>query len=164
MKKDSMKLFKGLKNPVNLLIMLGSSLIFFDINYYAMANLPGSRDLACVMGAGLHFWNIIFSIAISLMLGFLVSGMIDLYRQKSSKVVTGSISGIGLIFGTLTVFCTACTIPVISIFGAAISLSFFTDYEIWFKIASLILMSYGLYRLNKQLIGECEVCKVTVDK
>jgi hypothetical protein len=150
---------KNLSRPNYLFTMIGASFLFFDFNYYVMVTLPGTRDLMCVIGAGLTFWNIVFSVILSLLFGVMLVGVIELYRMKKSKVVVGSLSGVGLLLGSMTIFCTACTIPVFTVFGAAISLSFFTSYQIVFKILSILAMLWGLNLLNKQLNDECKVCK-----
>lgn len=73
------------------------------------------------------------------------------------NVKTGSVMGFGFLLGFFTVFCTLCTIPVISIFGFAVGLGFFTTYNLVFKILSLLLMILALTLLNKQL-NFCETC------
>ncbi len=153
-------ILKNLANPSRALVALGSAVLFFDLSYYAMAYLPGEKNLMCVIGAGLTTVNMIFSLILSLMFGIVVSGVVSLYKQRKVGLAASSASGIGFVVGAFTVFCTACTIPVFTVLGAAVSLSFFTTYELYFKIVSMILMLYGLYLLNKQLKEECQVCKV----
>lgn len=155
----NLAVFKILSRPNYIFTMIGASFLFFDLNYYVMATLPGTRDLMCVIGAGLNFWNIVFTIILSLLFGIMLAGAIELYKKKKSRIVIGSLSGVGLFLGTMTLFCTACTIPVFTVFGAAISLSFFTTYQIVFKALSILAMLWGLNLLNKQLNNECKVCK-----
>ncbi len=152
-------IIKKLLNFISLLITLSVSLIVFNINYYLMANLPGLKDNMCVIGAGLTPLNIIFSIILSVMAGIFVAALIELFKQRRAKLVDASVSGIGLVAGILTIFCTWCTIPVISLFGISFSLSIFVDYNLAFKIISILLMFTGLYLLNKQLKKDCLVCK-----
>lgn len=147
-----------LENPILFFLMLGFSFLFFDLQYLIMSKLPGSENEMCIPGAGLNFFNIIFAIAISLMGGLFVAGFAQILEKNKTSYGALSLSGIAAIIGTLTVFCTACTIPVLSIFGLAVGISFFTTYNIWFKLISLALMGYGLYQLNKQLKDECERC------
>ena len=147
-----------LKNPTSLMVMLGFSFLSFDLQYLIMSKLPGSRDEMCVMGAGLNASNIIFAIAISIMGGLFVAGFLKTLSMRHASYSALSLSGVGAVVGALTVFCTACTIPVISVLGLAVGLSFFTTYNIWFKSISLALMSFGLYQLDAQLKGDCERC------
>lgn len=158
MKKPAHSLLSVLKNPISLFLMLGFSFIFFDLQYLIMAKLPGTENEMCVMGAGLNFSNMVFAVTISLMAGLFVAGFANTLQKSKSSYGTLSLSGIAALIGTLTVFCTACTIPVVSIFGLAVGISFFTTYNIWFKLISLTLMAIGLYQLNKQLKDECERC------
>ena len=143
---------------IYVLIGFGVSLIVFNINYYLMANLPGSRDNACVMGAGLTPLNIIFSVVLSVLTGIFVVFLIKLFRKRMAKLASTSASGIGLVVGVLTVFCTLCALPVISLFGISLSLSIFVDYNVYFKILSVVLMLGGLYLVNRQLKKGCERC------
>jgi hypothetical protein len=147
-----------LKNPTYLFIALGFSFLLFDLQYLMMARLPGYENEMCVMGAGLNPSNILFGIIISLMGGLLASGFIYMLQKRSISLPTASLSGIGLIVASMTVFCMACTLPVISLFGLAIGLHVFTDYNFWFKIVSIVLMGYALYDVNKQVRGICERC------
>ncbi|MEK7673451.1 MAG: hypothetical protein AAB373_06230 [Patescibacteria group bacterium] len=144
-------LIKVLKNPVNLLSMLGVSLLVFDLQYYMMANLPGTQDRMCVMGAGLTRVNLVFAGLIAVMSGLMVSGLIELFRKKSKKLAASTLSGLALIVATLTVFCAACTLPFITLFGFSLGLSFIGDYDLAIKIASLILMIMALVLVEKRL-------------
>lgn len=150
----------NLRKPVSALVGLGVSVLLFDAYYYMMVTFPGTIDRMCVIGANFNPTNVAFSIVLALMTGIMVSAIVELARRRRAQVLGSSASGVGFVVGTFTVFCTFCTIPVISLFGLSVSLSFFTTYEIWFKGASLILMIAGLYLLNKQLDGECEICKI----
>ena len=95
----------------------------------------------------------------SLFAGIIVAGIIELFKQKKSKLKASSLSGFGLVLGSITIFCIPCTFAVFTVFGVAISLNFFMTYDLYIKIASLLLMIYGTYLLNKQLMGECKMCK-----
>jgi len=132
----------------------------FYFNYHLMANLPGERDLMCVMGGGLTSSNILFAVIMSLLVGFVVIGFIENLRSsvKMSRVSLGSSSFFGLLFGILTTFCTLCTLPVLTLFGLSIPLAFFTDYELYFKIISLILLGLSFYFINRALSKNCKIC------
>lgn len=156
-----LQIFKNLKDPVSLFVFIGTAFVIFDISYYVMANTLGTRNNMCVPGAGLTFWNVIFSLVISLLGGLIVSGLIALRANDTSgqKLIAGSSGGLGFFIGGLTVFCTLCTIPVITLFGLSVGLGFFTTYELLFKGIAIILMLIATYQLNKQFSGNCN-CRV----
>lgn len=136
--------------------------LIFDAYYLVMKRLPSVGDVpACTIGGALTFENIIFSGILSILTAIMLAGLVRLYIiRKSVKVgaVSGSLAGAGFIFGFFTVFCTLCTIPVISIFGIAVRLGFFTTYNLLFKILSILLMILSLSILNKKLKFECKIC------
>lgn len=155
-----LEIIKNLQRPSALFLAIGFSVLFFDLSYYFMSTLPGHKDLACVIGAGLTFWNMMFSIALSLMAGVMVAGIFALYKKHKSRLAVSSLSGFGVLIGTMTIFCTACTLPVISLFGLSIGLTFFTTYNLTFKILSLAVMATGLYLLNGQMADKCKICRI----
>lgn len=158
-KNNCSSLFTLLKNPINCIVMLGVAFVLFDIQYYIMANLPGYKDLTCIIGAGLTPENIVFAIIVSLMAALFLIGFFQLFKiKRNTSLQLFSISGIGAFLGALTIFCLPCTISVLSVFGIAIGLSFFTTYNLVIKIISLALLFVGLYLLNKQLKGVCKSC------
>lgn len=132
----------------------------FYANYYLMVNLPGHRDEMCVMGAGLNPLNMVFAFAMSALVGFVVIGFVENIKLKAkvSKAKLGSASFFGLATGMLTTFCTLCTLPVLTLFGLSIPIAFFTDYEIYFKAISLILLGLSFYFVNRALAKKCKIC------
>lgn len=150
-----------LKNPKSLYTFVGVGGVMFYINYYAMTKLPGSNGFQCLVGGNFTPGNIIFSVLISISAGLLATGLIAVYKQNKAlnSMRIGSVSTAGLVMGTLTTFCTLCVIPTISLFGIGISLGFVSQYQLYFKAASLLLLSIGIYLLNRQLKGNCKMCK-----
>ncbi len=124
-----------------------------------MKNLPGIGSVpACIIGGSLNFGNILFSLVLSIFTAINIRAFFKLYKLRSKSIAlkaSGPLAGFGFIIGFFTVFCALCTIPVISIFGLAIGLGFFTTYNIYFKVISLILMILSLYLLDKQLRSHC---------
>ena len=155
-----MPVLSNLRHVRYLLIFVGVAFLVFDINYFLMKSLPGSRDEMCVTGANFTPLNIVFALALSALVGLLIAGFVALFTQAtgSKKVGLTSLSGIGAGVGMMTVFCTICTIPVISLFGLSIGLEVFTYYGSVFKVASLVSLVMALYLLNRQLKRECAVC------
>jgi len=155
----NLAILKNLGNPARLITAIAIAIIFFDISYLMMSKLPGGKDLMCIIGGNLTPFNIVFAIVLSLFAGIIVTGIIELFKQKKSKLKSSSLSGFGLILGSVTIFCVPCTFAVITVFGVAISLNFLMTYDLYIKIFSLVFMIGGMYLLNKQLVGECEICK-----
>jgi hypothetical protein len=161
-----MTIFKNLKTPKYFLVALGTAFIVFDILFVLMASLPGTQNEMCVMGGNLTAGNIFYSIFFSILVGIVIAGFLALADKniKTRKMTMGSISGVGAGLGFLTAFCTVCTIPVISFLGLSISLEFFTYNNLFVKIISVCLIAYAIFRLNKQLEGQCDVCVDTVQQ
>jgi hypothetical protein len=160
-------LLVSFKNPANLAIFAGFSLLFFSINYWVMKNLPGTDGYQCLPDS-LTRENIIFAVIISLIMGAFIVGMKELFSAKKSatqKVSSASIFSIGGIVSLFTIFCPVCTIGVVSIFGISFGLNFFVENEFSIKIATILLLIFGLYWINGQLKPEeCEICKFVAPK
>ncbi|MDH5597213.1 MAG: hypothetical protein OEY44_03855 [Candidatus Peregrinibacteria bacterium] len=131
------------------------------LNYYTMTQLPGTNGFQCILGANFTPGNIFFSVLISLFAGIMVAGLVVLYRERAllKTLKAGSASTAGLAIGTLTTFCTLCTLPTISLFGFGLGLGFVTEYQLYFKGISVVLLGLGIYLLNGQLKGHCRRCK-----
>lgn len=154
------KVVSALKNPTNLLVAIGVTAIFFSMNYYFMSQLPGEINFTCVPKGYLTTGNIVFAAALAVLTGVMIAGLMELYQYKKRSLGSmAGVTGVGVLIGTMTVFCTACTIPVISLFGFSVGLGFFTTYNLAFKILSLLVMCVGLYFLEKQLRDQCLICK-----
>jgi len=160
-------LLSALKNPANLAIFVGFSLIFFAINFWIMLNLPGTDGYRCLPNS-LTRENLIFAGITTLIMGIFVVGMKELFLAKKSatKKFSGvSIFSIGGIVSLFTIFCPVCTIGVVSIFGLSFGLNFFVDYGNWIKIGTILLLIFGLYWINSQLRPkECEICRFVAPK
>jgi len=139
-----------------MLVFVGLLLLFFDLNYYLMTRLPGTEGLACVPGGNVTAINITFAVLLSILSALMFSAAIML---TGARRPTAGIAGVGAVVGTFTVFCTTCSLPFISLFGLSVGLGFFTTYNLAIKIISLVLILVGLYYLEKQLQGNCKICK-----
>ena len=130
------------------------ALTLFNVYYGAMLKLPGVMDYACVPGAALTGQNLFFSIVLSLGTGVMAVALFELAKRRGFNArlaADGSTAGLGVLIGFLTVFCAACTIPVISVFGVAIGLSVFTTYNLILKTLALSLMGFAFWMLHQQL-------------
>ena len=159
-------LWTAFKNPANLAIFAGFWFLFFSINYWVMKNLPGTDGYQCLPNS-LNTENITFAIIISLIMGIFVVGMKELFSAKNSaqeKISSASIFSIGGIVSLFTVFCPVCTIGVVSIFGLSFGLNFIVENEFSLKIASILLLLFGLYWINGQLKDDCKICNFVAPK
>ncbi len=152
---------KNLANPTYLMAFFGAAVLFFDFQYYLMSTLPGSRDNMCVDGINLTPVNIVFSILLSLLFGMMLANLVALFGKqvtKKKKASLTSVTGVGLWIGAMTLFCPACSLPVISVFGLSLGFEFVNDFNLWIKLASMALMVYSLVMVNRQLSGACKSC------
>jgi hypothetical protein len=157
---------KNLKEARYLLVFIGSAFLLFDFSYYLMSTLPGSKDYMCVEGANLTPENIIFSIILSLMVGVMAAGLINLFtiQTAKSKAKLTSIGGIGLGIGSLTMFCSVCTLPILSLFGLSVVFELFLEYSLIFRTISFLMLGTALFLLNKQLLEGCKKCVYEPEK
>jgi hypothetical protein len=152
-------LHRPFKEIKYLLVAMGSAFLVFDLNYYLMLKLPGSRNEMCVMGVNLNAGNVVFSIVLSLLTGILLAGMIAVFAGHVSrnKAALASVTGMGLGIGTFTLFCPICAVPILSIGSASLFFQLFNDYNFVFKLLAVVLVGVALIILNSQLT-ECEEC------
>ena len=147
------------QKPLHYFYTVALAALIFDGYFLLMKNLPGVGSVpACIVGGSLTLGNILFSVILSILTAIMIAGLIRLYQERSYRkkaTINSSLAGFGFIVGFFTVFCALCTIPVISLFGVAIGLGFFTTYNLFFKLISLAVMFFSLYLLNKQLSDSC---------
>lgn len=161
--KNVLPIVGTLKKPFNLVLFTVVGLLFFGVNYYALANLPSGNGFMCTVGGNLTPSNILFSVILSIMAGLVVSGLWEQVQEKktNNSVRIGSTSTIGLGLGTITSFCTLCSLPVISLFGVGSILAFISEYQLHFKLLSIAILGTGVYLLNSQLRKNCSLfCKL----
>ena len=160
MKKKRFNVISNVLDPVSLMVFLGAAFIFFDLQYFLMVSLPGTRDNMCVDGANLTPVNIIFSILLSLLVGLMVANLIALFsiQVKKSGAALTSVTGVGMGMGALTLFCPICALPVISVFGFSLGLEFINDFNIWLKLLSIAMLVVSLIMVNKRFSEDCKAC------
>lgn len=150
-----MKIFHIFKNLSYVLIFGGFLTVFLSINSYFIVLMPGSNGYACIPGANITAPNITFAIIISFMASLLIVGIIDSILNPTAcslgvKTEIFGITGLGSIIGFFTVFCTFCSLPILSIFGLSFSLVFFTTYNLVFKIISIVMLLVGLWQIERK--------------
>lgn len=156
MAASKQSLWMVLRTPAAAVVAVSGALLIFDVNYYLMSTMLGTRNNACAIGANLTPFNIIFSGLMSIFAGMMIVGIGALIKKKRNATQAVSLSGIGFVSGIFTLFCTVCILPLVTIFGVAIDLGFFTTYNVFFKLISLLLFVWGLWLLNRKLA--CERC------
>lgn len=156
-----MALLATLKLPKNLIFFTGVSLLLFDLSYYLMSVLPGSRNSMCVVGANLTPLNIVFSLVMSILAGLMMVAVMSLAgsRIRRDKAALGSLSGVGFLIGLFSVFCPACSFPVLTLLGVSVGMEFISEHQLLFKGVGFVALLMGLYLLESQLKGECKICK-----
>ncbi len=144
-----MHLLLLLQRPTWLIVWIGISFLLFDVAVFAMNAMPGSVEHMCVPGGALTWDNMLFYGVLSMVVGLLVMGFAEILRvQSRGAVETGITAGVGGALSALTVACTACTLPVLSLFGVSFSLYFITEYGVYFRIAAVLFVLYTAYRMN----------------
>lgn len=156
MAPSKQSLWMVLRSPAAAVVAGTTALLIFDVNYYLMSTMLGTRNNACAIGANLTPFNIGFSGVMSILAGVMIVGIGALIKKKRNAAQAVSLSGFGFVSGIFTLFCTVCILPLITIFGVAIDLGFFTTYNVFFNTASLMLFVWGLWLLNRKLA--CERC------
>lgn len=146
-----------LKSPINFSLFTFVTVAFFGMNYYALLKLPYSDGFMCIQGGNVTTTNVLFSLAISVVAGLVASGLFEQNHRKATdgSVKIGSTSSAGLVLGTLTSFCTLCSLPVISLLGVGGLLAFMSEHLSLFKGLSLVILGVSAYLLNKQLKNSC---------
>jgi hypothetical protein len=154
-------LFNLLRDKRYLAVACSVGAAMFSFEYYLMAMLPGAKEFQCVIGGFLTPLNIAFSLSSSLLMGFMVSGIVSVVsKRRGSAAAATSLGSISAAVGILTTFCTLCTLPVLTLFGLSLGLEIFTTYNLVFKFTSMALLLIGLYLLNMQMNRQCYVCIV----
>lgn len=143
-----------LKSPTTLFTIAGITFLLFDIQVYLLKELPASVGNACSPGGYFTPGNLLFALAISILIA--INTVIFYHLRGSSKSTTGAISFLGIFFATITSFCTLCLLPAISVFGLGISLVIFTNYLIQFKALAFLLLLSNLLLLHHQLKKGCQ--------
>ncbi len=155
----ALEMIKLLKRPQNLFLFLGVVFLLMDVNLYFMLTFPGSVNDMCVMGANFSLLNVLFAFLSSALTAAIIVGIKEMFQQQyRKKTMTTTVSSVGLGIGFLTLFCPICALPALSIFGLGIGLDVFNDYNIWFKLLSLLLLVTASYFINQQLVKGCERC------
>lgn len=147
-----------LNRPSYFFLWIGIVFLLFDGQYWLMANLPGVRNEQCVIGAGLTSGNILFSLLISIMAGVFFIGFFEIIRKRHVAAGAFSVSTLGLIANSATIFCPLCTFPALSAFSASLTIPVFIAYSPYIKLISVVLLLISLFLINRKLQNNCQEC------
>ncbi len=135
-------------------------LVIYGLSIWMLLTLPGSRNMACVMGAYLTPGNIILNMLLSTVIALSIVNMVEFaYKRSQNKkaFVSGS-SLVGTSFLFLTSFCASCSLPILAGLGIGGALNFISIYQGWFQILALLICLYSLWSSHKKVVEECNVC------
>jgi len=129
----------------------------FLTSVIALIKLPGSFNQTCLIGAYFTPINVVYNALASSMVAFILSNILEF---GSNFKVNSSMFGI--FTWITTTFCIPCMIPLLSFLGFSVSLSFLSYNNLWFQVASIVILSFGVYeslklKNSKCLNGNCDI-------
>ena len=132
-------------------------LLLFLASVMALIKLPGSFNQTCLIGAYFTPANVIYNAVASCMVAFIMSNIVEF--GGNLKVNS---SMFGIFTWATTTFCIPCMVPLLSFLGFSVSLSFLSYNNLWFQIASIVILSFGVYesiklKSSKCIDGNCEI-------
>ena len=132
-------------------------IVLFLASVMALAKLPGSFNQTCLIGAYFTPLNVVYNAVASSMVAFIISNVLE---YGSNFKVNSSMFGI--FTWITTTFCIPCMIPLLSFLGFSVSLSFLSYNNLWFQVASVVILSFGVYeslklKNSKCLNGNCSI-------
>jgi len=140
----------------NISIFSGMFLVFYGITTWMLLNLPGSSNMACVIGAYVTPINLITNLLLSFAIAATVVNMVEFSTKKSAFVSKSGVIGSALVF--LTSFCASCTLPILASLGVGGFFSLISIYHGWFQILALSTCVYALVSSHKKVVNDCNIC------
>lgn len=150
-------MFSWFKNRNHLLGLITAFVVIFDLSLLVLWRTPGGPNNACMIGGNFTTGNILFSMVMSLLLAINVVGLVEVVRMKQKKdsAKIASLGSVGLLLWIGSTMCLACYLPLITIFGASFSLSFFYSYSGLLKVISLVVGVVAVWMVNRQIVDGC---------
>ena len=144
-------------NKNNLIVAGFVFVVLTNISIWILLNTPAKSDFACINGANFTIHNALIAIGLSALLSLNIVGLAKLIREKqnTSKVKLASLSGFAAFMWILSTICFACYLPIFVVFGFSVSLSFLSNYEIWFGLMGMLLSGVSLFMLDRQIRFGC---------
>ena len=141
----------------NISVFTGMFLLFFGLTTWMLVTLPGSSQMACVVGAYMTTGNIFINLFLSSIIAMTVVNMVELSSGKQKKYVSKTgIIGSSLVF--LTSFCATCTLPILATLGIGGALSFISLNHGLFQVLAALTCTYALFSSHRKVTTECKMC------
>lgn len=158
-----MELIKRITDPFRFLLMFFVALCVFALLLYIMATLPGHMGNMCRIGGNMSWQNTLFAVLFSALVAIHVVVLPELLGAPKSPTTKlpawlAGLPVLGTLMGIFTVFCTICALPIVVLFGASLSLGFFTTYSIYIQLGSILLLCFSLYFVERYLASACRFC------
>ena len=144
--------------PRNIAISFAVFLFIFGLSIWMLKSLPGTSDLACVMGAYLTTGNIFINLFLSSFIALTVVNVIEISKNNTRYVPKSGLVGSALVM--LTSFCAVCTLPILTSLGLSVVFTFISSNHGLFQVIAFALCLYALFSSHKQVKMECELCKI----
>lgn len=144
----------------NISVFSGMFLAIYGLSLWMLITLPGSKNMACVLGAYMTPGNILLNMLLSAVVSLSIVNMIEFAGQRSqtkkSAVSKSSLLGTSLLF--LTSFCASCTLPILAGLGIGGALNFISINQGWFQLLALLICVHALWSSHKKVVEECNIC------
>ena len=140
----------------NISVFSGIFLLFFGFTIWMLSTLPGSSNMACVVGAYLTAGNVLLNLLLSAIIGLTVVNMVELSSGRKTFVSKSGVIGSSLVF--LTSFCATCTLPILAGLGIGGALSLVSVHHGLFQTLAVLICAYSLFSSHKKVTSECKIC------
>jgi hypothetical protein len=121
-----------------------------------LSTLPGSSNMACVVGAYLTAGNVLLNLLLSFIIGLTVVNMVELSSGRKTFISKSGVIGSSLVF--LTSFCATCTLPILAGLGIGGALSLVSVHHGLFQTLAVLICAYSLFSSHKKVTSECKIC------
>ena len=140
----------------NISVFSGMFLLLFGLTTWMLTSLPGSNNMACVVGAYLTTGNIFINLILSVVIALSVVNMVEFSGVRKRYVSKSGV--IGTILAFLTSFCAACTLPILASLGIGGLFNFISLNHAAFQMLAICMCLYALYSSHKKVVSECKMC------
>ena len=108
-------------------------------------------------------WNALYFVTMILLLSFVLVGFLYLIEEARVSIMQKEVhlSGGALLIALVTMLCPVCNIGIFASLGIALQLHFLTPYISYLAGATLILLGYTLYLLDKRIREGCSSCRIS---
>ena len=121
-----------------------------------LTSLPGSNNMACVVGAYLTTGNIFINLILSVVIALSIVNMVEFSGVRKRFVSKSGV--IGTILAFLPSFCAACTLPILARLCIGGLFNFISLNHGVFQMLAICMCLYALYSSHKKVVSECKMC------